>query len=70
MSEIREPSSDGGGYGAGGIFTRRSSELSEVKPGYCVQETVARCSECSLASYGRDCRNEEIPGWKGSVRSP
>ena len=28
--------------------------------GYCTQPAVARCSECSLCNYGRDCHNNKV----------
>ena len=29
-------------------------------PGYCTNKAVARCSECSLCNYGRDCHNNPV----------
>jgi len=28
--------------------------------GYCTQPSVARCSACSLCSYGLDCHNNKV----------
>ncbi len=30
-------------------------------PEYCTHKVVTNCRECSLSSYGRDCRNNPIP---------
>lgn len=32
----------------------------QAPTGYCTQLTVARCSECSLSNYNRDCHNNPI----------
>jgi len=28
--------------------------------GYCSQQAVARCSECAMCNYGRDCHNHKV----------
>jgi ribosome-binding protein aMBF1 (putative translation factor) len=41
-----------------------------MKPNYCTQKSVARCIDCSLSNYGRDCHNNKIEfDLSGNIRN-